>query len=262
MSKKFFHEFKTLFTGKHFWISVLAVALLFSILTGYYHIQYPDEDLIFYLLLVDMDAPTVVALSICAFAYSFIYCQEIKEKIMEYTIARMGLAKYVIVRTSVGFLAGFLVLFIGKLLFIGMGSFFIPLAVAEGSGVRQSMAEGWGLRRLLQQEKYSLYLIWISAAQALKAGSLCLCAQVVSLYISEPVVVIAFPMLMNYFVYNYLDNILRVPSWLSWLRIYDATNPFIADDVMQFLYSVGYTSVFVLILGMISFRKIKRNVYV
>lgn len=261
MRKCFIHEIRTVVTGRRFWISVVLMSVLYIVLAGNYDRENPGNDILFYLIMVDFDSTAVAAMSIAAFAYSCVYCQERKQKIQDYVILRFGLKKYIWVKTCVGFLIGFLVFFLGKFLFIFIYSWRAPLVLAEGSGFRQSTAEVWGLRDLLLQGKYITYFVWMISVQGMRAGVISLVAQVLSLFINEPMAIIGFPMMFNYIVYNYLDAILFVPGKLSWLRIYDPTNRCCSSDEMQLLYTTVYTGVLILLLGIISYIILKRKKY-
>lgn len=261
MIKKMIHEWVTLWTGKRFWFSLCLTSILFAVFTDYYYRQYPDEDILFYLMMADMDAPAVAVLSAAAFAYSCVYCQESRQKVRDYVMIRTGLKQYVWVRTLMGFLSGFMVFFLGKMLFIFLGSWKLPLVINGGSGYRQSTAEAWGLRNLLLHGNNVLYFVWMAAVQGMKAGIISLGAQVLSLFVNEPLVIIGFPMMFNYLVYNYLDTILKVPARISWLCIYDPTNRCCKNDITQLLYTSAYTGCLLLLLGCFSYIRIKRKIY-
>jgi len=61
--------------------------------------------------------------------------------------------------------------------------------------------------------------------------------------------------------YNYLDGFLKVPGWLSWLRIYDASQPFFSADGLQLVYSICYSLIIVTMLGVFSWRKVKGGLF-
>lgn len=261
MGKGFIHEIRSVVTGRRFWISVILMSVLFIVLTGYYDSEYPGNDILYYLMMVDFDSTAVAAVSIAAFAYSCIYCQERKQKIQDYVILRFGLKKYIWVKTCVGFLAGFLVFFIGKFIFIFIYSWKAPLVIAGGSGFRQSVSEVWGLRDLLLEGKYITYFVWMITVQSMRAGVISLVAQVLSLFVNEPMAIIGFPMMFNYIAYNYLDAIMSVPNKFSWLCIYDPTNRCCSSDGIQLLYTSTYTGTVILLIGIISYIIIKRKLY-
>lgn len=253
-------ELWTQMRGCRFWMAVSGVILLTWFLAGYYIMYFPGNDIISYLGLVNFDPPMLVAYSICAYAYACVYCVEQKGHVASYLILRTGVARYVFVRTLTGFFVAFAVFFIGKMLFVFTASSVVPVLIPDGSTVREYGAEGWGLRELLLEGQGVFYLVWMTMVDGLKVAVLCMIAQTFSLFVKHSVLVIGIPMLLNYLIYNYLDSFLGVPSWLSWLRVYDASNPYFSDGV-QFLYTMLYTLLVVLLMGIISYGKVKRELH-
>lgn len=261
MIKALVNEGMALVKGKNFWMSVLGISILCWTLAGYYMRLFPGEDILFYLQMINVDAPMVASFSICAYAYARVYCMEYTEGSMPYIASRTGTKTYVAVRTAVGFLTGLAVLLLGKMLFVATASVWYPLIQPNGSGVRQFAAKGWGLRNLILEGRGWLYFSWLSFVQGLMAGVLCVISQTVSLYVMHPAVVIGMPMILNYMTYNYLDGFLKVPGWLSWLRIYDASQPFFSADGLQLVYSICYSLIIVTMLGVFSWRKVKGGLF-
>ena len=257
MGKMLRNEGVALLKGKNFFLGILGICILCWGLAGYYMVLFPGEDLLFYLQMINVDAPMTASFAICAYGYARVYCEEYAQGSMPYIIARSGTKAYAGVRTAVGFLAGAGILFFGKMLFVASASTWYPLILQGGSGVRQFAAEGWGLRELILQGHGWIYFSWLTFVQGLMAGVLCVISQTISLYVMHPAVVIGMPVILNYAAYNYLDSFLKVPGWLSWLRIYDASMPYFDSDGLQLLYSICYSLMIAAALGVLSWRRIK-----
>lgn len=260
MKRAFFQEVVTLLGRGRIWKGILGIAVLCWILAGYYMVLFPGCEILFYLNLINADAPMIVSYAICAYVYADTYCMERQKAISCYIVPRVGIASYVVIRTTVGFFAAFFCMLAGKLLFVLTASLWFPLILPEGSGIRQFAAEGWGLRDFLLQGHIWIYFLWVSAVQGIFAGVLCVASQLFSLFVKHSIFVIGFPMILNYLMYNYLDAYLHVPSWLSWLRIYDATYPYFPDGI-QLMYTVGYSFLLIAIMGFFSYRKVKGDFY-
>lgn len=251
-------EWHTLWRSRQLWIAIVGMCSLNWILAGYYMRLFPDEDIVYYFQLINVDAPMVVSYSICACAYAWIYCKEKQTNSITYIVPRIGIRNYVTIRTGIGFFAGFIVLFLGKIMFVYSASFFYPLLLENGSSIRQYAGEGWGLSKLLLQGNSWGYFVWTFGVQGLLAGVLCVAAQTFSLFVKYQAFVIGFPVVLNYLVYNYLDSFLHVPSCLSWLCIYDASNPYFSDG-KQLVFTCIYTGVLILVLWCISYKHVKKE---
>ena len=114
MIKALVNEGMALVKGKNFWMSVLGISILCWTLAGYYVRLFPGEDILFYLQMINVDAPMVASFSICAYAYARVYCMEYTEGSMPYIASRTGTKTYVAVRTAVGFLTGLAVLLLSR----------------------------------------------------------------------------------------------------------------------------------------------------
>lgn len=175
----------------------------------------------------------MIAYAFCAFPYAGAFCEDLERKYLRCSISRGNVRSYVLSKAAVVYLSSVVTMVAGTALF----AFYIRFRVEWVS--EQSLSVGFGMYASLQQEgHYMAYVLLCALQYGMLAGTLSLLAALVSVFISNRMLVLVVPILAYQIVLQY--------SGLGWLgngMIFRPELWTFDSDVLYFLIVCGHSLV-------------------
>lgn len=135
-----------------------------------------------------------IALVFCVFAFGTVFCEDLERRYVYYEVIRGNAWKYVISKVIVIYLSSIAVILLGTLVFTGVCRVFTPWTDME-SAYRLTSAGSFGA--LVSEGHYLLYCLLYSLHLGMFMGTLAVAAAFFSLYISNTVLVLTVPLLLD-----------------------------------------------------------------
>lgn len=246
-------DFKRAFCSKRFFLAVLIfpVTDIFAIMLE----QNVRGELFYVLERLKMFGLAPLCFVIYAIPYSYSYCEDINHHFIKYSFIRTGKKQYVISKFIACGISGGSAVLLGKLCTMMIFALKMPLWEWENA-----MDEADTFYYILAASGKVELVFGIILILFFLNGALFACAALaVSVFISNPFVVGASPIIINYVVVNVV-GIIGTP-FLSLGRIYFIRGELFPTAAGTIGYAAFITIFMSCVLGMISYRKICRRFY-
>lgn len=214
-----------LLKGYPFYIAILGVALSFlfsledrALQEGMVRGNVLDT----YMMAVD-GSGVMIAYAFCAFAYGRVFCEDLEKHYARYSIQRGSRLSYVLSKTFLIYVSSMVVMVLGGLLFVGLLRSILPWLVEDGFGGYEEGMYGF----LVAGGHYVSYIFLWLLQKGVLAGVLSLIASLVSTFISNKMLVLITPIL--------IDMVLLQSQGRSWLGI-----AIINPTLWRFSSDLGY----------------------
>lgn len=190
MIRYLFSDLKRLVKGYRIYLAVfgVAAAMFFSLEQGI-----RNSVLESYIVAV-IGSGVHIALVFCVFAFGTVFCEDLERKYIYYEVVRGNVWKYVFSKVIVIYLSSIAVILLGTLVFTGICRIFTPWTDKE-SAYRLTSAGSFGA--LVLEGHYLLYCLLYSLHLGMFMGTLAVAAAFFSLYISNTVLVLTVPLLLD-----------------------------------------------------------------
>ena len=236
-------EFLKLFDSFRFWVSILGVGislLIFSLEVMRYGTIITLND-----LFVSASGDMLICYILCIVGGGYGFCMEQKNHCVIYYVLRDKLAHYTLAKTTVSFIGGFLVSFLGCIL----GIITMTVEIILSRQYNGSLIATNGLAVMFA------YILGFS----LLCGMLSVLAMLISVFIVDYFIVMAMPILVYYMLLS-ITGWFSIPVWLDVTNIYFIHyNPeeFVWE---QFMYDGGYALLFCICFMLAMYKIIKKGI--
>lgn len=188
-------------------------------------------------------------------SYASCFLEDSENKFWNVCILRGGQKEYVRAKVFVSFISAVLTVTVGMLLFCCIWHIKNPWI----SGVEQDLElvkeiDCFGF--LMKKETIFVYFICCSFFRGLLAGILALIATFMSLYIKNYLFILTVPIILYYFLVNYLTTGLGLPDMANICLIFDPEGGIFENSVTQIPYAFTLCIVMVILLERLMERKI------
>lgn len=119
------------------------------------------------------------------------------------------------------------------------------------------LMQGGSLRFFLGKKMFVMYFFAYGIQYGILAGNLAVLSAYLSLFITNKMLVLATPFLCYYFIDFVLSDCLNEQITLA--IIFLASNNLMNDDIKSFMFSAAISIIFLIIIGMLTYRKIKKE---
>jgi hypothetical protein len=215
-----------------------------------------NEDVLYTFSIVMYGMPAMVILIAGTFPYGDSICSDIEHKYMVNMILKSNLRGYVLSKIFVIFITAIISISIGILCYVGILHFFMPWTQVNGNQY-EFLMEGGNLRYFLEKNMFTLYFGLYGIQYGLLVGNLAVFSAYLSLFISNKMLVLATPFLCYYFIDFVLADFLNEQITLA--RIFSASNNLMNDDLKSFMLSIILSVIFLLLVGNLIARKMKKE---
>lgn len=190
----------------------------------------------------------MIAYAFCAFSYATVFCEDLEHKYARYSINRGNTWKYVVSKAVVVYGSSVITMVLGSLLFVVSIRLKIPWT-SEGLQDIFFMEGMYG--SLIAGEHYWVYVFLCTLQMGMLAGILSLAASFLSMYISNKMLILITPILIQQLLLEYRGN-----GWFNVMLIYPTLNHF-STDTQYFLIVFGCSLCFSALLTCGIYKKIK-----
>ncbi|MCR5754319.1 MAG: hypothetical protein K6G30_05870 [Acetatifactor sp.] len=173
-------------------------------------------------------------------------------------LCRGGSMRYCISKIVVCFGSAVFSYVAGYLLFVITYAFKYPLCDADGN-IAQFYVGNDLFGSFIQTGHYLLFFIASSMLTGMLVGILAVCAMYLSLFIKSKVMVLSVPMLLHYFIDNYIENWLKLPDFLSPVYVFNSEVGAFNDRVLSLVFAVLYALLSLSLLLALTFKEIERR---
>ena len=192
----------------------------------------------------------MIAYAFCAFSYATVFCEDLENNYARYSINRGNIWKYVISKTIVVYGASVITMVLGSLLFVAAIRIIVPWTSDFG---HQDIYFTGMYGSLIVEEHYWAYIFLCALQMGMLAGVLSLAASFLSLFVSNKMLILITPVLIQQILLEY-----RGQSWFSVMLIHPKLNRF-STDIQYFLTVVGCSFCFSVLFTWGIYKKIKRR---
>lgn len=240
-----------LLKGYPFYIAILGISLSFLFSLEDWNLQTGMGNgnvLDTYFTAVD-GSGVMIAYAFCAFAYGTVFCEDLEKHYARYSIQRGSRLSYVLSKTFLIYVSSMVVMVLGGLLFVGLLRSILPwVAESVYEGYKEGM---YGF--LVAGEHYVTYIFLWLLQRGMVAGVLSLIASLVSTFISNKMLVLVTPIL--------IDMVLLQCQGRSWLgiAIIDPTLWRFSSDLGYFLGISAAGLAFFALLSWGIYRRLKNR---
>ena len=189
----------------------------------------------------------MIVYAFCAFSYATVFCEDLEHKYARYSINRGNIWKYVVSKAVVVYGASVITMVLGSLLFVAT----IRLKLPWTSDSLQDIYLGGMYSSLIAGEHYWVYVILCTLQMGMLAGVLSLAASFLSMFVSNKMLILITPILLQQLLLEYRGN-----GWFNVLLIYPSSNQF-STDIQYFLTVFGSSLSFSVLLTWGIYKKIK-----
>ena len=200
-----------------------------------------------YIVAVTMSG-IMISYAFCAFSYATVFCEDLEKKYARYSINRGNVWKYVVSKSIVVYGASVVTMILGSLLFVVTIRLKIPWV--SDYGMMNSNLVGM-YTSLIAGEHYWAYIFLCALHMGMLAGVLSLAASFLSMFVSNKMLVLITPILIQQMLLEY-----RGKSWFSVMLIYPQQNQF-STDIQYFLTALGCSLCFAALFAWGIYKKIK-----
>ena len=189
----------------------------------------------------------MIVYAFCAFSYATVFCEDLEHKYARYSINRGNIWKYVVSKAVVVYGASVITMVLGSLLFVAT----IRLKLPWTSDSLQDIYLGGMYSSLIAGEHYWVYVILCTLQMGMLAGVLSLAASFLSMFVSNKMLILITPILLQQLLLEYRGN-----GWFNVLLIYPSSNQF-STDIQYFLTVFGSSLCFSALLTWGIYKKMK-----
>ncbi len=189
----------------------------------------------------------MIAYAFCAFSYATVFCEDLEHKYARYSINRGNTLKYVVSKAVTVYGSSVITMVSGSLLFVAA----IRLKLPWTSDSLQDIYLGGMYSSLIAGEHYWVYVILCTLQMGMLAGVLSLAASFLSMFVSNKMLILITPILLQQLLLEYRGN-----GWFNVLLIYPSSNQF-STDIQYFLTVFGSSLCFSALLTWGIYKKMK-----
>ena len=177
----------------------------------------------------------MIVYAFCAFSYATVFCEDLEHKYARYSINRGNTLKYVVSKAVIVYGSSVITMVLGSLLFVAA----IRLKLPWTSGAADQSTYLAGMySSLIAGEHYWAYVFLCTLQMGMLAGVLSLAASFLSMFVSNKMLILITPILIQQLLLEYRGN-----GWFNVLLIYPSSNQF-STDIQYFLTVFGSSLVF------------------
>lgn len=213
------------------------------------------EDVLYVFSIVMYGMPAMIILIAGTFIYGDSLCLDVEHRYITSSILRSGTKSYVVSKIFVVFAAVISICF-GVVIYAFILHLFMPWTQLESNQYDFLMQSG-SFRFLLKHNMFVLYFFMWGIQYGMLAGVLAVLSAYVSLFITNRMLVLATPFLCYYFI-DFALAILFQEKY-SLMSIYSASNNIMKNDVKSFILALGISCIFLVIIGYLIEKKIKKE---
>ena len=191
----------------------------------------------------------MIAYAFCAFSYATVFCEDLEHKYARYSISRGNTWKYVASKAVVVYGASVITMILGSLLFVVA----IRLKLPWTSASLQDIYLGGMYSSLIVGEHYWAYIFLYSLQMGMLAGVLSLAASFLSMYVSNKMLILITPILIQQILLEY-----RGKNGFRVMLIHPTLNRF-STDIQYFLTVLGCSLCFSALFTWGIYKKIKNR---
>lgn len=188
----------------------------------------------------------MIAYAFCASAFATVFCEDLENKYLRYSIGRGSLIKYVFSKTTVIYISSIITMVLGTFLFIVYLRMQLPwtgdMEMSNMSGMYEAL---WKNRHFIT------YILIYAVQMGMLSGALSLVSSFVSVIITNKMLIILTPVL----IYQILMEF-RGSGWAN-IMIFDPTLFQFKSDVGYFLIVCGFSLIPSIICTWGIYKKIK-----
>lgn len=243
-------DFRRLFRRKEFYISIIAAAIVMIATAGGKNVSF--DSILTVMITTVPKVGFLLSYIFCALAYGTLYCDDLENQYIRYEVVRGNLKKYVCAKTIAIFVSSVCVMVLGFLIFVCYYSFY--LIPADELGLSLVM-DSFGL---LENGHYLIWFLLYAFQWGIWGGCLSVIAAFLSLHISNRLLVLAAPVLIDQTIRELgLD---ALPIWINPTALFDGSHGFLYgnDGIMllwAFAFGCGVTALF----GSASYYKLRKR---
>lgn len=187
----------------------------------------------------------------CSWAFVSSFCEGFEHRYMYYEIVRGNLKKYLLSKVIMIYVSSVIVMLASTVLFCGICAARLPWAIEGGSGFR--LASGGNYGNLVLSGHYLIYCLMFSLQLSMYMAVLAEAAALLSLFTTNMVLVLTFPVLLNQILVE-----LRWNRELNYLRFCPVPMR-IESDLINVLYLFLMSIFFTGLLWIVMYRRIKQK---
>lgn len=249
------HYFRTdlyrAFTGKEIWIGTVGVAFAMFFALG--SLEELESSVIDTVIFSAYNVGFMLTFVFCAFPFGGAYCEELENHYARHLLIRGSLKKYVIAKSAVIFLSSIVTMTLGVVLFAVICRARLPWIDME------TYDSSVAYEGLLQNGNYLLWTVVYGAQWGIWAGCLSVVSAFCSLYISNRLLLLAMPVLLDQMLTELGTGNFRRIAWLDPHTVFDASHQLLGSNVKTLLWALGAGLVVTAIFGALSFFKLRKR---
>ncbi len=200
-----------------------------------------------YSLAVDMSG-IMIAYAFCAFSYATVFCEDLENKYARYGIIRGNTWRYVAAKSIAVYGSSVVTMVVGSLLFVVLVRFKLPWTSDYAD---HGLYLGGMYSSLIAGGHYWIYVFLCALQMGMLAGVLSLAASFLSMFISNKMLILITPILLQQILLEFRGN-----SWFSVMLISPKINQF-PTDIQYFLTVLGCSLCLSTLLTWGIYKKIK-----
>lgn len=225
-------DFSRLFKKYPLYLAIVGVAVSFifslenyAFEKGMVNVNIMDT----YMFAVEMSGK-MIAYAFCASAFATVFCEDLENKYLRYSIGRGNLIKYVFSKTIVIYISSIITMVLGTFLFVIYLRLQLPwthdLEKTDMSGMYEIL---WG------NGHFMAYIFVVALQMGMLAGTLSLAASFVSIFITNKMLIMLTPILLYQILMEF-----RGSGWAN-IMIFDPALFQFKSDMEYFLIVCGFS---------------------
>lgn len=192
-----------------------------------------------------------------ALPFASVFISDLKNNYVIPQAMRSSVKKYAVSKVISAAICGMTALFLGELLFVIVSSFFLPLATTDENMLAITM-DAMAYGSIAKNGNYILYFIVTVFSRSLVAIPLAITAMLISTKIENHFVVVFSPLIVYYIL---LQVTAVLPPWLTFRGIFNGVSNLFGNAAVNILYTVGFSLVSGIILGLICIKFMVRRIH-
>lgn len=197
--------------------------------------------------------PFVLTLTFCTIPYAESFSEDVRHKYIQPMLLRGGIKKYVISKILTVYISSVLTMILGVAVFILLVKTRVPWSLAEDYLYPDILTE-----TLFKQGYHVLFFLIHSFFLGLLAGNLSVLAAYLALYWNEKLFVMSVPFLVYYILVYYAGQVVGNNPWLDIRQIFNVSYNINGSSAYSLLWALGISLVFLIVMGICSYRKLRR----
>lgn len=238
-----------------FWGAVMLIPciLLFAVFED---ISF-ESDVFGIFSIVMYSIPSVLILLCGTLVFATGFCEDMEHKYIIQQTIRGNIKSYVMARIISIFMGALIVTAFGLFLYAWILHIWLPWTGV--SGIYEDWLEAGGFKVLLETHHYGLYFLLYGIQYGAMVGILALWASYISLFVSNSMLVLSFPLIGYYF----FDKIYAVlfPELPGVSLLFTLSFNLFQNERMEILIIIGISLVHIVLLSWLFTRQIRRRYY-